>query len=69
MSRLPSSTLSRGMTEAAFDELDSIRGAVKRDEPRMASQLWSWQVEVRVSPFLRPLHTDPRWASLVFEPT
>jgi TolB-like protein/DNA-binding winged helix-turn-helix (wHTH) protein/Tfp pilus assembly protein PilF len=59
----------RGMTEAAFDELDSIRGAVKRDEPRMASQLWSWQVEVRVSPFLRPLHTDPRWAGLVLEPT
>ena len=58
----------RGMTEAAFAELESIRGAVARDEPAMASQLWSWQVELRVSPFLRPLHADPRWAGLVFEP-
>ena len=59
----------RDMKEAAFAELESIRKAVERDDPRMASQLWSWQVELRVSPFLRPLHADPRWAGLVFEPT
>ncbi len=30
--------------------------------------VWSLQVELRVSPFLKPLHDDPRWQALLFEP-
>ena len=58
----------RGMTEQAFTTLGGLLEAVERDEPAYASQLWSWQVELRVSPFLKPLHSDPRWEALLYEP-
>jgi TolB-like protein/DNA-binding winged helix-turn-helix (wHTH) protein/tetratricopeptide (TPR) repeat protein len=57
----------RGMTEAAFAELAMLQKAVDEDAPRMVSQIWSWQVELRVSPFLKPLHSDPRWQPLFHE--
>ncbi|HEU4517706.1 MAG TPA: tetratricopeptide repeat protein, partial [Steroidobacteraceae bacterium] len=58
----------RGMTEEAFTTLDGLLEAIDRDEPANASQVWSWQVELRVSPFLKPLHGDPRWDALLYEP-
>ena len=58
----------RGMTEKAFQALQGVADAVRRNERAEASQLWSWQVEMRVSPFLRPLHDDPRWQQLMVEP-
>ena len=58
----------RGMTEEAFTVLDGLLRAIQRDEPAAASQVWSWQVELRVSPFLKPLHDDPRWKALLYEP-
>jgi hypothetical protein len=45
-----------------------VAQAIELNDGAMASQLWSWQVEMRVSPFLRPLHDDPRWAQLMVEP-
>jgi TolB-like protein/DNA-binding winged helix-turn-helix (wHTH) protein/Tfp pilus assembly protein PilF len=59
----------RGMKDAAFQALDGLREAIERNEASTASQLWSWQVELRVSPFLKPLHDDPRWPPLLVEPT
>ena len=59
----------RGMKDAAFEKLDGLRRAIELNEARAASQLWSWQVELRVSPFLQSLHDDPRWPPLLVEPT
>jgi TolB-like protein/DNA-binding winged helix-turn-helix (wHTH) protein/Tfp pilus assembly protein PilF len=58
----------RGMTEEAFNTLQGLLEAIERDEPANASQIWSWQVELRVSPFLKSLHGDPRWDALLYEP-
>jgi tetratricopeptide (TPR) repeat protein len=58
----------RGMREEAFGELRGVAEAVEKNHGPMASQLWSWQVEMRVSPFLRPLHGDARWRQLMVEP-
>lgn len=58
----------QGAIENAFEALQGLQDAVDRNEPSMASQVWSWQVELRVSPFLRPLHADPRWDALLIEP-
>jgi TolB-like protein/DNA-binding winged helix-turn-helix (wHTH) protein/Flp pilus assembly protein TadD len=58
----------RGMIDDAFRTLDTLKEAVERNEPAEASDVWSLQVELRVSPFLKPLHADPRWQALVFEP-
>ncbi len=59
----------RGMKDDAFRALDGLREAIERNEPSAASQLWSWQVELRVSPFLNALRDDPRWPPLLVEPT
>ena len=58
----------RGMREQAFGALAGVAEAIELNDGAMASQLWSWQVEMRVSPFLRPLHDDPRWQQLMVEP-
>jgi TolB-like protein/DNA-binding winged helix-turn-helix (wHTH) protein len=58
----------RGMREKAFDALRGVAEAIEQNDGAMASRLWSWQVEMRVSPFLRPLHDDPRWQQLMVEP-
>ena len=57
-----------GMTDKAFAALRGLTIAIDQNEPAMASQIWSWQVELRVSPFLKPLHADPRWTALLIEP-
>jgi TolB-like protein/DNA-binding winged helix-turn-helix (wHTH) protein len=58
----------RGMKEEAFRTLRGLKIAIDRDEAPLASQIWSWQLELRVSPFLKPLHADPRWTALLTEP-
>lgn len=58
----------RDMPEKAFQALQGVAEAIERNDPAAASQLWSWQVEMRVSPFLRRLHGDPRWKQLMIEP-
>jgi TolB-like protein/DNA-binding winged helix-turn-helix (wHTH) protein/Flp pilus assembly protein TadD len=58
----------RGMKEEAFDALRGLKIAVARNKAALASQIWSWQLELRVSPFLKPLHSDPRWTALLAEP-
>ena len=58
----------RGMNDQAFETLQGLQNAVDRNAPSEASQLWSWQVELRVSPFMVPLHDDSRWQALLVEP-
>lgn len=58
----------RGMTDQAFQALEGLQVAVDRDDPADASKIWTWQIEMRVSPFLKPLHADRRWAALMTEP-
>jgi TolB-like protein/Tfp pilus assembly protein PilF len=57
-----------GMPDQAFEALRGVAEAVEQNDGAVASQLWSWQVEMRVSPFLRTLHDDPRWQELMVEP-
>lgn len=58
----------RGSVEKAFEALQDLRDAIDRNEASMASQIWSWQLELRVSPFMKSLQTDPRWRALLIEP-
>mgnify|MGYP003694082335 CR=1 FL=1 len=64
----PRSTHFAGMNDQAFETLQGLQDAVDRNAPSEASQLWTWQVELRVSPFMAPLHDDPRWQKLLVEP-
>jgi TolB-like protein/DNA-binding winged helix-turn-helix (wHTH) protein/Tfp pilus assembly protein PilF len=51
----------RGDADAAFERLAAARGIVITN----ASQAdFEWATEIAVSPFLRPLHEDPRWGVL-----
>ena len=58
----------RGMNDRAFESLQGLQDAVDRNAATEASQLWSWQVELRVSPLMTPLHDDARWRALLVEP-
>lgn len=58
----------RGMKDEAFAVLKGVLDAIDRNAGPEASRLWSWQVELRVSPFLAPLHDDARWRALLVEP-
>jgi thioredoxin-like negative regulator of GroEL len=54
----------RGMSQEAFASLQGRMEALERDEN---GRFWirSFQRELNVSPFLKPLHADPRWAALM----
>jgi len=58
----------RGMSEEAFASLQKKKDALERDKNLGLSWIWFFQHEMRVSPFLTPLHADPRWAPLMAEP-
>jgi TolB-like protein/Tfp pilus assembly protein PilF len=57
----------RGMTDEAFATMAKERDALARN-PQHRVHLWYWRHEFRVSPFMKPLHADPRWAELMKEP-
>jgi TolB-like protein/DNA-binding winged helix-turn-helix (wHTH) protein/tetratricopeptide (TPR) repeat protein len=54
----------RGMSQEAFASLQGRMEALERDEN---GRFWTghFQRELNVSPFLKPLHADPRWAALM----
>jgi TolB-like protein/Flp pilus assembly protein TadD len=55
-----------GRTDTAFETLASKRGELtRRADPDHYIRYLSY--ESRLSPFLKPLHDDPRWAELVAE--
>ncbi|MGH8250203.1 MAG: tetratricopeptide repeat protein [Steroidobacteraceae bacterium] len=57
-----------GQNEEAFEALQGLQDAIEWNHPSIVSQIWSWQVELWVSPFLKSLHGDLRWQGLVDEP-
>lgn len=61
----------RGMTEKAFASLQSVIDAIQHDDDSAlpaAPRISQLQNEMQVSPFLKPLQTDPRWAALLADP-
>ena len=59
----------RGMSEEAFSSLQAERRALEHAKDLARPQIWHFQLELRVSPFLKPLHADPRWNALLARPT
>jgi TolB-like protein/Tfp pilus assembly protein PilF len=58
----------RGLHKEAFAALQGKKDALKLDRDSGTSWIRSLQIEARVSPFLKPLHSDPRWTALMAEP-
>lgn len=58
----------RGMSEEAFASLQEKRNALALDQDLGQQWIWYFQVEMRVSPFLKALHADPRWTDLMADP-
>jgi TolB-like protein/DNA-binding winged helix-turn-helix (wHTH) protein/Tfp pilus assembly protein PilF len=58
----------RGMSDEAFASLQSERGVLEQAKDLARPQIRHFQVELRVSPFLKPLHADPRWEALMVLP-
>ena len=61
----------RGMTEKTFASLQSVIDAIQHDDDSAlpaAPRISQLQNEMQVSPFLKPLQTDPRWAALLADP-
>ena len=57
-----------GDIEAAFRVLDAAHAECNRRQGEMPYLCWHLFEDLNVSPFLAPLHDDPRWASLVAPP-
>ena len=58
----------RGMNDEAFASLQRERGALEHAKDLVRARIWHLQAEMRVSPFLKPLHPDPRWEALMAKP-
>jgi len=58
----------RGMSDEAFASLQRERGVLEQAKDLARPQIRHFQVELRVSPFLKPLHADPRWEALMVLP-
>ncbi len=59
----------RGMNGQAFQVLQDRKEALKRAHGRDLSHVWYLQHESRMSPFLKTLHSDPRWAAFMTDPS
>ncbi len=66
--RLADIYASRGMFDEAFALLQSTREALDQAMPRRAGLQWDFQQDIRVSPFLKTLHADPRWSAVAALP-
>jgi len=55
----------RGMTEEAFATLARKKDALERGPDSELPVVSYFQNEASVSPFLKALHSDPRWAALI----
>jgi TolB-like protein/Tfp pilus assembly protein PilF len=58
----------RGMREKAFAVLRTGKETFARDQESSADNAWTFLLDLRLSPFLRPLHDDPRWQELMAPP-
>jgi hypothetical protein len=57
----------RGRDDEAFRWLQHARDGLEAG-PELAARIWWLQNEMFMSPFLKPLHADPRWAVLMVTP-
>jgi len=55
----------RGMADQAFKVLDGKKRALAREHGADSDHVWYLQFESRLSPFLKALHSDPRWAKYI----
>jgi len=58
----------RGMNDEAFQWLQDKRIEFENAAAADSVLRWSFQRELRLSPFLKPLHADPRWTALTEMP-
>jgi thioredoxin-like negative regulator of GroEL len=58
----------RGMNDQAFAVLQKWKESLARNRDSGLQRIWSFQEELRITPFLKPLHADPRWAELLVSP-
>jgi tetratricopeptide (TPR) repeat protein len=54
----------RGMNDAALESLKEKRIALERNWGSESPVVWYFTLELKVSPFLKALHADPRWTAL-----
>lgn len=66
--RLADAYAFRGMSDQAFASLQREKAALERNKDLGLPWFWQFQHEMRVSPFLQPLHADPRWTALMADP-
>jgi len=59
----------RGMNNQAFSSLQREKNALEHAKNLERPRLWDFYHELLVSPFLKPLHDDPRWKALVAAPS
>lgn len=67
--RLAEAYAFRGMDEKALAFLQEVRTAFERRQAQEPHLVWNFIEGLHLSPFLRPLHTDPRWAALLTNPS
>lgn len=58
----------RGMNDQAFEVLQGRKKAFERAHGPDSGHVWYLQYESRVSPFLKALHSDPRWSTFIAAP-
>lgn len=63
--RLAEAQAFRGMNDAAFATLADKRRALRDGWGEASNVVWYFKHEVRISPFLKGLASDPRWTAVV----
>lgn len=58
----------RGQSDDAFRLLADYERQLESQRELRPRELWYFQDEMRLSPYLRPLQSDPRWAEVAREP-
>ena len=67
--RLAEAHASSGDREAAFRILEAARAEGERRKAESPTLIWYLREELQLTPFLEPLHDDPRWAGLTARPS
>jgi TolB-like protein/DNA-binding winged helix-turn-helix (wHTH) protein/Tfp pilus assembly protein PilF len=66
--RLAEAFAFRGANDEAIATLQRFRNTIDPAEDSSHSRIWWMQREMALSPFLTPLHRDPRWHALMTAP-
>jgi TolB-like protein/DNA-binding winged helix-turn-helix (wHTH) protein/tetratricopeptide (TPR) repeat protein len=63
--RLADAYSNRGMREQTFAVLQASKKVSAHNRIFGVETAWSFRADLRIAPFLKPLHSDPRWDELV----